>query len=133
MFKKILYLSLACFMLVFLWTVNSISEQAKGANRFEVFSYKSSSECKIEKNDNFNFFKKGESYVIEKTEDVDELLKFYDAKLIHQEKEENGTSYYAYSKKLKYSKNISGKKVNLHIFIGQNKTVIGTPFIFGSY
>lgn len=133
MFKKIIYLTLAFFMIIFLWTVNSVSTQLKGANNFEVFLYKNSSECKIERKNTFNFLKKGESYYLENSLNLNEILNYYDAELIETEETEYGTNYYAYSKNLKYIKKVKGKKINLHIFIGKNKTVIGTPFIFGSY
>ena len=42
-------------------------------------------------------------------------------------------SYYAVSDTLSKSVLVAGEKVNLHIAIGKNQVVIGTPIIFGGY
>ncbi len=133
MFKKIIYLSLALFMIIFLWTVNSYTEQIKGSTLFEVYLNKNSSECKIVDDSTFNFFVKGKSYIIDKDVDVNYILDFYSAKIVFTETTDFGTNYYAYSGGLKYTKELNNKKINLHIFCSQNKTVIGLPFIYGSY
>lgn len=133
MFKKIIYLSFAIFLIMFMWTVNSTTNKISSNARVQVFLYSNSSNCEIITEKGINFFKKGECYQIENEEDIQKIIEFYDAKIKLIEKIEEGTNIYAYSKNLKYSEKIGGEIINLHIFIGKNKTIIGTPFIYGSY
>jgi hypothetical protein len=49
------------------------------------------------------------------------------------EETEEGINYYAYTEKLTTEKIIRGKKINLHIFIGESEVTIGTPIIYGSF
>jgi hypothetical protein len=69
--------------------------------------------------------------------DLDAFLVRHQATIVFTEEIESGVSIYAYSKSVKYRKQIKGKIVNLQIFIPkekQNKDItIGTPIIFGSF
>ena len=77
--------------------------------------------------------KRGESVFIEERLCAEELLKSYGATLSFTEETEEGKSYYCYVKGLKYLKIIGGKRVNLHVFIGDGYTVIGSPIIYGGF
>ena len=98
----------------------------------EIYINKTSSVNFILQNDERTFFKKGESLYLEGYS-LDDILFFYNAKVKVVEKIEEGTNYYAYSSKLKYNEVIDGKIINLHIFIGKEKIILGFPVIFGSY
>lgn len=78
--------------------------------------------------------KKGEAIFIEKEElSPIKIMEEFNAKLVFLEKIDEGVSYYAYSKDIKYVKWVRGEKINLHIFIGKNGTKIGSPIIYGSF
>lgn len=132
MFKKILCLSFAIFLIMFMWNINAFTNKLPNSVNHNAFLDSSSSVCRFS-SEKRQFFKKGESYQLEKKEDLHNILSFYNAKLELVEEIEDGTNYYAYSKDLRYCKEIKGKIINLHIFIGKNKTIIGTPLIFGSF
>ena len=75
----------------------------------------------------------GESCTVYEDLQIEELLKDFNAVIIHEEKLEGLTNYYCYSPKIKHGIKILGKTVNLHIAKSNEKTVLGTPIIFGSY
>lgn len=80
------------------------------------------------------FGKYGESFCKNNGEiSVAEVLDRFAAKMIFIEKIAEGVSYYAYSENILYRKLIKGRKVNLHIFVGKEKTTVGSPIIFGSF
>ena len=100
------------------------------------FDVAASSGHSEEKNaDEFPLFNKyGESCVIDKGKiSVGEILYRFDAEIVFTEKIAEGVSYYAYSDKIPYRKTINGKTINLHIFVGREKTTVGSPIIFGSF
>ncbi|MBE5753653.1 MAG: hypothetical protein E7343_06310 [Clostridiales bacterium] len=79
-------------------------------------------------------FVTGESARI-KTEEanLDELLSFYDAKVLFTENLDGAVSYYCYSPKLKSPVVLDGKSVNLHIIVKDKEIVLGSPVVFGGY
>ena len=78
--------------------------------------------------------KKGEAIFIEKEKlSPVEIMERFNAKLIFIEKINEGVSFYAYSNDIKYVKRVKGEKVNLHIFISEKGTKIGSPIIYGSF
>ena len=78
--------------------------------------------------------KKGEAIFIEKEKlSPVEIMERFNAKLVFIEKIDEGVSYYAYSNDIKYVKRVKGEKVNLHIFISEKGTKIGSPIIYGSF
>ena len=83
----------------------------------------------------FLFAKKGQAFEYSIDLNVEEILKFYNAKIVFTESSYWGESVYAYSKNVKYKKEINGKIVNIQINKNKNskKTKIGFPIIYGSY
>ncbi|MBO5926155.1 MAG: hypothetical protein J6Q38_01165 [Clostridia bacterium] len=65
--------------------------------------------------------------------DYEKLIKNLNAKLVIKENLDGLTCFYYYSKKLPEVEIIKGKKVNLHIAVSNNRTVIGSPIIYGSF
>ena len=106
------------------------------SDKYTVYSLSSSSgkEEKVSASD-FPLIKKGgESFEINSGEiSVGEILSRYNAKLIFTERIAEGIGYYAYSERIPYAKTVKNKKINLHIFVGKEKTVVGSPIIFGSF
>ncbi len=83
----------------------------------------------------YNFKKRGEAFTFSEQIEFDKLLNYYSATTVFTEKGEWGQSVYAYSKNVKYKKEINGKTVNVHIHknavTGEIK--IGFPIIYGSF
>lgn len=75
---------------------------------------------------------RGES-VVYAGERYEELKDRYRAELRFTEKVGNVTNYYLYSPAMKESVVLNGVRVNLHIAVGEEKTVAGTPLIFGGF
>lgn len=107
------------------------------SDKFTVYTVSASSSGRIEGKNTADFplfDKYGESFIKNSDEiSVKEVIKRFDAKLVLTEEIAEGVSYYAYSYKIPYEKTICGRKINLHIFVGAEKTVVGTPMIFGSF
>lgn len=62
-----------------------------------------------------------------------QVLEDFSATHLFSEETADGTSYYAYSPKIKYKTYINGKAVNIQYFSGETHNVVGTPMIFGSF
>ena len=76
----------------------------------------------------------GESFTVNNGEiTTQQIIDEYSGTLVFTEKTEQGESFYAYSEKIATYVKIFGKKVNLHIFVGNEITVVGSPIIFGSF
>lgn len=107
------------------------------SEKFEICYITASSSGRIEETsaEDFPLFDKyGESFTVRGDKiSVEDILERFNAKIVFTEKINEGISFYAYSDKIAYRKTIAGKKVNLHIFVGKNKTTVGTPIIFGSF
>lgn len=61
------------------------------------------------------------------------LIKNADAKLIKSSGSGNVKNYYYYTSNLAKYVVIENKKVNLHVAVSEDKTVIGYPFIYYGY
>ena len=64
---------------------------------------------------------------------LDELKTKYRAKLLFTEEACGIINYYFYSPVLKSGVLLNGQPVNLHIAVSAEKTVAGTPLIFGGF
>jgi len=64
---------------------------------------------------------------------VQEILQTYRAELVVKEEILGTVSYYAYAPTLFNGVYVNGKKVNLHIAIGETQVAVGTPIIFGGF
>ncbi|MCQ2387492.1 MAG: YwmB family TATA-box binding protein [Clostridia bacterium] len=76
----------------------------------------------------------GESYELDSENfNKDELFRFLKAKEVFIEEVEDGISVYGFSKKIRYSKNINGNKINVQLFIKDDFVKVGFPLIYGSF
>lgn len=73
---------------------------------------------------------KGESCYVNVS--YERVLDDFSATHVFSEETEYGTSYYAYSPRLKYKVYLNGKAVNIHYHAGE-RNKLGTPIIFGGY
>ena len=62
-----------------------------------------------------------------------EIATHYGGKILFQEEVDGVVSYYAYTTRWKDGLYINGKKVNLHIAVGQGRIAVGTPIIFDGF
>lgn len=136
MFKK-LFFTAAFLLIVVAFTTFYGTPVFKGKSESITLYYMSNSSMAIETRTDkaaFSFNAYGESFSV-KTGDVSvsELLTEFEATLIFTETIAEGKSFYAYSPRIKYLKIIDGKRVNLHVFVGETQTTVGTPVIFGSF
>ena len=77
--------------------------------------------------------KVGESCKIIGSFSLDEFLTKMNAELIFTEDTDEGVSYYAYSKQIRYKRMVCDKVVNLQVFIGKSGVTVGSPIIYGSF
>ena len=107
------------------------------SSRFEVYFFDYSSLNGVKNVDKseyvFCFNLRGESCVVENDYTVEQILQDFNAKVVKTEHHDNGTSIYAYSKKIKYKKKVFNKVVNLHIELSNGKITLGSPIIYGSF
>ncbi len=137
MLKKLFSLIVATIILFSVSVINSKPVFHGYAKTFEVYIGDNSSNAKIVSVSKKDFFLMsnicGQSFIADKeTFDLNDFLEEFGAKIICVEKIKEGVSYYAYSPKIKYKNMLSGKPVNLQIFIGETVKV-GSPMIYGSF
>ncbi len=76
----------------------------------------------------------GESCIVDGNDfDLSTFAKRFCATEVLVENIGEGVSHYFYSSKIKYVKTLNGQKVNLHVFIGKDNVVLGSPLIYGSF
>ncbi len=61
------------------------------------------------------------------------FAKDYGCKLAFIERSSEITSYYFYTKRLPRFEVIKGEKINVHVAVSKDQTVIGSPIIYGGY
>ena len=136
MLKNLLALTFSIFCFFSIWQLNSESNLSKYGNCYETYTVKSTSTSKIVSSDKLklgnSFLKTGESLLVLGVSPKD-ILEELNAKIIFTENVCGGQNIYAYSNKLKNRIMLNGGVVNLQIFVSSEKTVIGTPMIFGSF
>lgn len=64
---------------------------------------------------------------------LQELVSRFRARLLFEEEVCGVRNYYFYSPYLKGCVLVGGQRVNLHIAVGEGRTVAGTPIIFGGF
>ena len=139
--KKIMSITFALLTLAFVWGINSTPLFKGYSSQYEVYLKSNSSNAQIinccVKNLWKYFTRYGESCYVENfadfTDNPTSFIEELGGKVIFTEQTEKGVSYYGYSPKIKYSKVINGKTINLHLFVGSDYAKIGSPIIFGSY
>ncbi len=81
--------------------------------------------------------KEGESvyFLTEEKADAlrDTLIKDYRAVLVKEERCLDVVSYYCYAAEFGKGLLIDGKRINLHIAVGQGRCAVGTPILFGGF
>lgn len=137
MFKRFFALVLAFILVLFVAIINRTPVFENYSDYFELYIGSHSSNAQIvtvKKGDVFTFCGvKGQAFSTDKEGfDLNKFLSELDAKIVFEERVEQGVSYYAFSSKLKNKKKIAGKTVNVQIFIG-NTVKVGTPIIYGSF
>ena len=75
---------------------------------------------------------KGESTVYE-GDRAQHLLTAFRARVLFTEEAANTVSYYCFSPFLGEGLKLNGAYVNLHIAVGEGRTAVGTPVIFGGF
>ncbi len=143
MVKKIFTLIMAVALIFCIYTACSKPLFKNYATNYQVYSLEKSSGKITLANDKtfaFNFTRYGEGITLSKSAvqkfgyTVDGILNDFNAKLKLKERLVKGTSYYAYSKDIKYVESVRGEKINLHIFVSQDGSIsIGAPIIYGSF
>ena len=137
MFKKI-SVALAVALLFMAAALTYLTPTFYGkTNEFTVYRFSDSSSGVAEKVSEQNYpilSATGESFCVDSGKVTPEqIISRYSASLVFTEKIVEGVSYYAYSSQIKRYKRVKGEKVNLHIFVGEQVTVVGSPIIFGSF
>ena len=68
-----------------------------------------------------------------KCEIAEEILQKYGAEILFYEEVSGVLSYYAYTDAWTDGVYIYGRKINLHVAVGDGYLAVGTPIIFGGY
>ncbi len=108
------------------------------ANDYEVYLHSDSSLAQIKRVNKTEYLflqgVKGESVQIQANDfDLKNFLNDFNAKVQFTEGTNDSQIYYAYSPKLKNIKTVKGKKVNLQVVVAEERVVLGSPLIFGSF
>ncbi len=75
----------------------------------------------------------GESCSLDSDTSVAEIFERFSAKEVFSEQTEHGVSYYGYSNGIRYSENLGGRVVNIHVFKSSEVVKVGVPIIYGGY
>ena len=135
MFKKAVTLFLASLVIFVFCIINNQPVFKGRAKQFQVYVQDSiSSQILTVDEYEYCFLSgvKGLSFTVH-TIDLAGFLHDYNAKILFTEQLEQGTCYYAYSPKIKYKQEVNKKVVNLQIFVGEQRVVVGSPLIYGSF
>ena len=110
------------------------------APKFELYLQSASSNAVMvvaNADDYSNFINvKGESFkTVKENFNLHNFFSDMNAKLLFTESVAEGTSYYAFSKSIRYRDEVRGEVVNLHVFISNatNQVKVGSPLIYGSF
>lgn len=79
---------------------------------------------------------KGESVALQESLDgagIQDILRRYNALVLWTEEVDGVLSYYCYTPCFQESVQINNRKVNLHIATKEERTIIGSPIIFGGF
>lgn len=136
------FLLFSCsFISFFICVTYGVGGNLIGDGKHEFYLLSSSSSAKIvslpeDKAQSFIYLKrelKGESVEFLNVEDAKRLIVSLRAKKILTENSNEFYCEYFYSPYIPYSVWIKGNRINLHISYGKEKTVVGSPIIFGSF
>ncbi len=137
MFKKIttllVFMMSLCILLGLFYANGNYALSGVGENHV-LFAQNSSTNIRCETTPSFLNKIKAETCTIDFCNfNLQELLDRFSAEVIMIEDYEGGTSYYAYSSKIKYLEMINGNKINLHIAVKSDGVKIGVPIIYTSF
>ena len=138
MLKKIITTVLSVICCFFLCLSVAKPVFSDYADSFELYLHECSSNASIvfvSKSD-YPFISdiKGESCKLLKSEfEIEKFLNEFSATVHFTEVIDEGTAYYAYSEKIRYSAEVKGQRINLHIFIAKESVTVGSPLIYGSF
>ena len=137
MFKKVLAVIFALACVINVRIANAKPLFSDYADSFEIYLDGQKNGVKIVRTTNqlFPFISgvRGESFKTDADSfDLESFLTSFEANVVFIEEINEGTSYYAYSPKIEYRKQVLGQEINLHVFVG-NQITVGAPIIYGSF
>ena len=137
MLKKLMVIAFIFITLFSVSIINSTPVFSGYASTFEVYIGSDSSNAQIvsASKSELIFMNNvcGQAFVMDKDSfDLSGFLKDFGAQIVSVEQIGEGVSYYAFSPKIKYKKQLFNETVNLQIFIGDTVKV-GSPIIYGSF
>ncbi len=135
-------LLLALLLLLCVWTLSSDTFHGLEGER-TYYLYSASSQATIKESLSLReiFAVEGESVQISVRageeglvrEKLDCLLKSLQAELVYSEQAGDAYAFYYFTPAWANGILVNGKRVNLHIAVGENRCVIGSPVIFGGF
>ena len=143
MFKKSCAVILAMFIACSFWVAYSKPLFLDYSDEFETYSnLKSAGEIERQNKNSFTyvFIRYGEGITLDKQSvkklklNKDKIFLEFNAKEVKTSASAVGTSFYGYSKNIKYCEIVDGKKINLHVFVSKDGSLsVGSPIIYGSF
>ena len=134
MLKKIITVILSALIVVVVFFLNATPIFNEHVEALELYTSLGSDGLIVKADEKILLGRiKGESFRCESDFDYLKFINEYDGEILKVEKIPQGVSYYCYTDKIKYSKEFNGKKINLHVFVGENSVTVGSPVIFGSF
>ncbi len=138
MFKSIRLFFIMILSIICVYAINRKPTFIGYSNEFTLYVQSNSSNCVFRRVNSFGYLFNvnvfGESCKVEKSAFIlDDFLDKFSAQIVLVEEVDGLTSYYAYSKDIRYLQVINGKKVNLHVAVGENTVTLATPVVYGSF
>ena len=137
---KIFYLTVCAFIFAIIYMYSSLPLTSGLSKRAEFYVQGNGSNAQIVNVENLTELQKysfskvhGEGAIVEDKQKLFKFITDYGVEFYYSQKIEDGTSYYGYSNKIRYSQKLNGKIINVHIHVKNGTIKIGFPIIFGSY
>lgn len=137
MVKKLLCFACAIALGTGLWFTGNRPKFSQITGDYTVYLGSYSSSATIKRADGICYYKyfdkTGESVTFGGVADKDAIFADYSAVEVFSETTDYGVCFYGYTDKIPYYTLIRGEKINLHIFVGETRSTVGTPVIYGSF
>lgn len=137
MFKKLLAIIFCALLLLTLFNFTYFNSRlVLGGVGVEHKLFASSSSSQIVEVGYFGRFTakvKAETCVAGEEFNLSSFLQSKNAVIVFTETCSAGVNVYAFSPEIYYLEKINGKKINIHVFIGENDIKIGSPIIYESF